>query len=484
MIAHPPQHLAKGILHNGGMLPSYLMLDLETTGGNPVADRITEIAAVRMEEGREVARWTTLVNPGTRIPAFIQSLTGISNAMVADAPRFEQVAPRLLELLEGTVLVAHNVRFDHGFLKNEFDRLQIDLRVRSLCTVRLSRKLYPQHRGHGLDAIMLRHGLQTMARHRAMVDVDMVLAWLRIAATELGPEKLRHTAQELLRGGSSLPPHLETSIRDIPDSPGVYLFYGDSAQVLYVGKSVRLRGRVLSHFQADHTAGREMRLAQETRRIEYRTTAGEFGALLLEARLVKQLQPVYNRRLRHERRLCSWSLADDPQIRPLLTLVFADELQPQQFGQLYGVYRSKRQATQALGALADAHGLCPLVLGLEPAGSRCFSHQLGRCKGVCCGREKPELHRLRVELVLAAQRLHTWPHAGKVGLREYDASSGRTDIHVFDQWCHLATVQDEAELQEALERREILAFDLDTYRLLLKRLVASGKVDRELIRFS
>ena len=177
-------------------------------------------------------------------------------------------------------------------------------------------------------------------------------------------------------------------------------------------------------------------------------------------------------------------LADDPAARPLVSLVFSDDLAPQEFGRLFGVYRSKRQATQALHALADSHALCPSALGLEAANGRCFSHQLRRCKGVCCGQESPERHRLRVELALAAQRLHAWPHAGKVGLREHDPASGRTDIHVFDQWCHLATVHDEAELHDALQARDKLAFDLDTYRLLLKRLMASGKVDRELIRFT
>ena len=166
--------------------------------------------------------------------------------------------------------------------------------------MRLSRKLYPQHRGHGLDAIMLRHGLQTQARHRAMGDVDLVLAWLRSASSELGPDKLAQAAQELLGASNSLPPHLESAIASIPDSVGVYLFYGEGPQALYVGKSVHLRGRVLSHFQSDHKAGRGMRLAQETRRIEYHPTAGEFGALLLEARLVKTLQPVHNRLLRRE----------------------------------------------------------------------------------------------------------------------------------------------------------------------------------------
>ncbi|MBV5332581.1 3'-5' exonuclease, partial [bacterium] len=153
------------------MLPCYVMLDLETTGGNPVQDRITEIAAVRVENGLEVARWSTLVNPGTSISPFIQKLTGITDEMVAQAPGFDEVAKPLLALLKDAVLVAHNVRFDHGFLLNEFARLETPLRVKTLCTVRLSRLLYPQFKSHGLDAIMQRHGLTTVARHRAMGDV-------------------------------------------------------------------------------------------------------------------------------------------------------------------------------------------------------------------------------------------------------------------------------------------------------------------------
>ena len=124
------------------MLPSYVLLDLETTGGTPLRDHITEIALIRFEAGVEVARWQTLVNPETAIPFYIQQLTGISNEMVEDAPTFRQLAAQLLDYLEGSVLCAHNARFDHGFLKNAFRGLGIDLRLRVLCTVKLSRKLY------------------------------------------------------------------------------------------------------------------------------------------------------------------------------------------------------------------------------------------------------------------------------------------------------------------------------------------------------
>lgn len=463
------------------MLPCYVLLDLETTGGNPVHDRITEIAAVRIENGHEVARWSTLVNPGCLISPFIQRLTGISDTMVRSAPGFEALAARLLELLDGAVLVAHNVRFDHGFLLNELARLGVALRVKTLCTVRLSRLLYPQHKGHGLDALMQRHGIHTLERHRAMGDVEVMQAWLQIARQEHGAELLGQQALALLQSSATLPPQLETPVADIPESAGVYIFYGEGPLPLYIGKSIKLRSRVVSHFQAASRAPREMRMAQEIRRIEWLETAGELGALLLEARLVKEKQPVYNRQLRRESTLCAWRLAHDPAVRPLLSLVRGAALQPQEFDQMYGVYRSKNQAISSLRELADSHGLCLQALGLESGKGRCFAYQIGRCQGVCCGEETPERHHLRLQLALAQQKLRVWPYAGKIGLREYDARSGRTDIQIFEQWCHLDTVHDEAELADGQGSRGTLAFDLDTYRLLLKHITLAGKGKIELI---
>ncbi len=466
------------------MLPCYVLLDLETTGGNAVHDRITEIAAVRVEGGREVARWSTLVNPGCSVSPFIENLTGISTAMVASAPRFSEVADHLLALLNDAVLVAHNVRFDHSFLLNEFARADIALRSKTLCTVRLSRALYPQHRSHGLDAIMQRHGLSTSARHRAMGDVDMVTQWLRLAETELGVEHVAQHALTLLQGSAALPPQLETHVGDIPETAGVYRFYGEVALPLYIGKSVTLRSRVMAHFQAATREPREMRISQEIRRIEWTETAGELGALLLEARMVKDQQPIYNSQLRREKTLCAWRLETNSAAKPLVKLIRGEDLNPREFDRLYGVYRSKNQALSSLRELADTHTLCLHALGLESGKGRCFAQQIGHCKGVCCGMETQEAHFLRLKLALVQQQLQVWPHPGKVGLREYNAKSGRTDIHLFDQWCHLATVHDEAELEDALTvSSPTLAFDLDTYRLLLKYLSGARKPGTELIRF-
>ena len=465
------------------MLPCYVMLDLETTGGNAVHDRITEIAAVRVENGQETARWSSLVNPGVRISPFIQNLTGISDTMVRDAPTFEELAPRVQELLDGAVLVAHNVRFDHGFLQNEFERLGHRLRVKTLCTVRLSRKLYPQHKGHGLDAIMVRHGLQTQSRHRAMGDVDVVLAWLQQADQQVGLENMQREANALLQGSASLPPQLETPVQDIPDTPGVYLFFGEGALPLYVGKSVNLRTRVMAHFQSAAKVAREMRILTEIRRVEWKETAGELGALLLESRMVKEMQPVYNRQLRRERQLFAWQLSEDPLARPVLTLARLESVTASNLSQLYGVYRSKRQAMDALRLLAQRHQLCLQALGLESGKGACFSHQIGHCKGVCADKEPKALHLVRLKMALAEHRLQAWPHPGRVAIREHNDKTDRTDVHVFDQWCHLATVHDEAELHQLPRTNPTpLAFDLDTYRLLVRRLALPLERDRQIFR--
>ncbi|MDD5478764.1 3'-5' exonuclease family protein [Rhodoferax sp.] len=459
------------------MLPCYVLLDLETTGGNATRDRITEIAAVRMEGGLEVARWSTLVNPEAPISGFIEQLTGISNAMGANAPCFGDVANQLMTLLKGAVLVAHNVRFDHGFLLHEFERAGTPLRIKTLCTVRLSRLLYPQFKSHGLDAIMQRHGINTSARHRAMGDVEVMQSWLTQAQAELGADTVQRHAQTLLQSSAALPPQLETPVADIPDTPGVYLFYGESKLPLYVGKSIKLRSRIMSHFQAAGRNPREMRIAQDIRRIEWQPTAGELGALLLEARLVKELQPLHNRQLRRESALCAWRLDANPAARPLLTLVRGKDLQPQAFGSLYGPYRSKNQALLHLRELAQAQGLCLQALGLESGKGRCFGHQTGHCQGVCCGEEAPQRHHLRLQLALTSHKLQVWPYAGVVGLREHDPRTERTDIHLFDQWCHLATVHSDDELADALHTRThaALAFDLDTYRLALKHLAPGSR---------
>ncbi|MES2580375.1 MAG: exonuclease domain-containing protein [Pseudomonadota bacterium] len=451
------------------MLPVITYLDLETTGATPLRDRITEIALVRFEHGVEVARWQTLVNPEQPIPPFIQQLTTINNEMVANAPVFAEVADTLLSFLEGSVLAAHNVRFDHGFIKAEFKRIGITFRQKVLCTVKLSRLLYPQHKSHGLDAIMQRHNLTTIARHRAMGDVEVMLAFLESAKLELGEAPILRAAAQLM-SQPTLPSHLDaTLVDDMPETPGVYLFYGENDLPLYIGKSVNIRARVLSHFSSDQASTKEMRISQEIKHIEWITTAGDFSALLLESKLIKERQPIYNRQLRNERQLCSWKLHPDPQAKILLTLVRESDINPAELGVLFGTFKSKRQAIEALRKIAEAHQLCPRLLGLEPAGNgACFSSQIKRCKGVCSGRESPEIHYLRLQQALMAHKLKTWPYAGKIGIREQNTENDKVQLHVFEYWTYLGAIERESDLSELLQEKVEFKFDLDSYKLLLK----------------
>jgi len=173
------------------------IVDVETTGARPAWDRVTEIAVVEVRGGEVASEWSTLVNPGIRIPPVIQALTGITNDMVADAPAFGDLAPDLYGRLAGRIFVAHNARFDYGFLRSEFERAGLRFQARTLCTVKLSRRLYPGHSRHNLDSLIDRHGLRCDARHRALGDAQAVWQFLRIAAEERGAAELQSVARQL-----------------------------------------------------------------------------------------------------------------------------------------------------------------------------------------------------------------------------------------------------------------------------------------------
>lgn len=457
-------------------LPDMVILDIETTGGSHLYDRITEIALVRIQNGEVVDTWQSLINPGKPIPITITHLTGITDEMVKDAPTFTEIAAELYQYLEGVPLAAHNVRFDYGFLKAEYQRIEATLQLRTLCTVKLSRKMFPEYKGHGLDAIMRRHGLTTNARHRAMGDVILVIEYLEKARLALGSQKVIEEINYLTKG-PSLPSGIDSNlVNGIPDSPGVYLFFGETDLPIYIGKSVKLRSRILNHFSSDHTSSKEMQIAQEVQHIQWIETAGELGALLLESKLIKDRQPMYNRLLRRNKKLQSLRIAETLNQTPWISLVPAEELDPANFEFLYGLFRSKRAAMETIRKIAIEQKLCPKFLGLEAGQGACFSFQLKRCSGVCAGKEKPELHYLKLKQALIGLRLKSWPYKGRIGIREIDKVTGKTQIQVFEQWCHLTTVEDEIQMDEAKQSRFEYNFDLDTYKLLNKYLKTTVEI--------
>jgi DNA polymerase-3 subunit epsilon len=455
-----------------------VFLDVETTGMNPVYDRVTEVGLIEVGTDGRAVEWSTLVNPGIRIPPTIQTITGITDAMVALAPRFGEIAGPLLARLEGKLLVAHNARFDYGFLRNEFRRAGLRYASRVLCTVKLSRKLYPQESRHNLDALMARHSVECESRHRALGDARAIWRLVQLWERTTEPARIAAAVEGLVKT-PTMPAGLpEGALDDIPEAPGVYLFYGENGAALYVGKSINLRSRVMTHFAGDHRDAKDMKIAQQVRRVDWVETAGELAALIEEARLVKSLAPVYNRRLRRPAELCAWRWRpEEPATAP--QLVTARELEHAGFEDLHGLFRSRAAALQALREIATASQLCSIVLGLEKGKGPCFAHQLKRCRGACVGKESALAHGLRLAAALAQLKMHPWPFKGRVGVRE----GGRDAVIVLDRWCYLGTARTEAELAELTQSRARPAFDLDTYKI-LSRYLGSTRRDYQVVELA
>ncbi|KRW62018.1 endonuclease [Pseudomonas sp. TTU2014-080ASC] len=252
------------------------------------------------------------------------------------------------------------------------------------------------------------------------------------------------------------PDHLRSQVLAAPKAPGVYLFYSDNNDLpLYIGKSIDIRARLLSHLRTPA----EARLLQQARRIEYRQTAGEIGALLLESRLIKELQPLTNKRLRRQRRLCSIQLVND-------NVELVDTTSLSSGAELYGLFRSRKAATQALLKLADEYQLCLTHLGIERPNSRpCFRAQLGKCAGACYGGETVQTHNARLRQALQGWIVHHWPYAGPIALHE--TFEDLEDYHVINQWHYLGTYSDAQQARTA-STQAVQPFDADSYRILMR----------------
>lgn len=436
--------------------PYTVFLDLETTGLSPRDDGITEIGVVILRAGEEPREWSTLVKPPLPVPPEIARLTGITNEMLRDAPAFAEVAPALTELLDGAVLVAHNARFDYAFLKQAYAREGVSFFAPTLCTARLARELEPNLEHAGLDALIDRYRLDSADRHRALGDARLTHALARAMVKKFDATEIEMALKRVLRR-PSLPKHLPVdTLAGIPDTPGVYLFYGLNQHPLYIGKAKSLRDRVGQHFSGDWMSERGARLSEELRRIEWVETAGELSALLLEAELVRTKLPSHNVQLR--RRTEPVAIRLDHANRRI-EYVNAAGLAGDELDGLHGPYSSRSSARATLTMIADEYHLCLKTLGVErrrktePLEAPCFAWQVKRCLGACCGGESIEAHWQRVVEALAPYRMPDWPHEGPVELLEHDASTGRQARFVVDRWC--------LHLEDGTAR-----FDRETFRVL------------------
>jgi DNA polymerase III subunit epsilon len=376
----------------------YAIVDVETTGGSPAFHRVIEIAVVLHDGVSETGRYSTLINPGCPIPAFITALTGIRAEELTGAPVFGDVAAELADLLGGRVFVAHNVNFDYGFLKREFEACNLAFQPRKLCSVRLSRRIFPGLSSYSLGNICAHLGIENPHRHRALGDAlatSELFSRLVQASPATIQESLKRSSRE-----STLPPNLpRETFERVPAEPGVYFFHDRKGRVIYVGKAVNMRSRVSGHFSG--SSSREKRLFMESvHDLSWELLGDELIALLEESHQIKKLRPEYNRaQIQADRNYALYAYQDQAGYERL-------SLGKARKGEIPRVtFRSFQEGRSALHRLCREFGLCPKLCGLQSGPAACWDYKLGACRGACIGREAPSPYNERLNEALATLRV-------------------------------------------------------------------------------
>jgi DNA polymerase-3 subunit epsilon len=371
----------------------YAIVDIETTGGSPKSSKITEIA-IFVHDGKAIVdEFTTLVNPETNIPAYITSLTGISNEMVANAPCFYEIARKIVEITNDAIFVAHNVLFDYNFVRAEFKSLGYEYKRDTLCTVKLSRKLLPGYKSYSLGNLCSDLNIIIEGRHRAAGDA--------LATTKLFEMLLSHQ-QNIEPNGFTLNDYKDLhpllnldEIKNLPEECGVYYFHNENGEILFIGKSRNIRNRVLAHL-ANTESKKAQKMRSEIVSVSYEITGSELVALLLESEETKTHKPIYNRTIRKTSdNFGIFNYIDDQGFIRLKidTLKSNDENPILSFDRAETAKGFMRQ-------LVDKYHLCLKFCGLYESLWHCFNYEIGLCYGPCAGKETAESYNRRVQHVI------------------------------------------------------------------------------------
>ncbi len=367
----------------------YAIVDIETTGVRANRDRITEIAIVVHDGKRTLKTFESLVNPEVSIPYNITQITGISNEMVEDAPKFYEIAKQVVKMTEGTIFVAHNVNFDYGFIKEEFARLGFTFRRKKLCTIRLAKVAFPGRRYYNLDAMIRFLKLKVDQRHRAMGDtlatVKLFEAILAKNTEDAMENMINHGVQ-----ASKLPPNFTfEKLHALPEAVGVYYFHNKSGEVIYVGKSINIKKRIMEHF-ANNTQ-KAQRMQKAVHDITYEITGSELTALLLESHEIKSIKPRYNVAQKpRSRGYCIFSHEDE---EGYLRLSVAKQKKTLT---VVSEHTNRSDALGTLRMVQKMYELCEKRNTLNAITSPCFNYHLQQCHGACAGEEPAFSYNQRV----------------------------------------------------------------------------------------
>jgi len=375
-------------------------VDIETTGGSPKTEKITEIAIYHFDGNKVTDEFISLVNPEKNIPYYITVLTGITNEMVENAPKFFEIAREIVNFTEGKILVAHNASFDYKFIKSEFKSLGYEFTRENMCTLRLSRKLLPGHRSYSLGNLCHDLDIAIEGRHRAAGD-----ALATVKLLDLLLNRSRDTGQQELLTASisntlkNLHPDLNKDLIDsLPEQIGIYYFLNDQQQVIYVGKSNNIRKRVMSHL-SNNSSRRAIEMKENIAGINFELTGSELVALLTESSEIKKHAPRYNRA--QKRKTMHYGLYSQKDEQGYYHLEI-DRTVNRINQAPETCFQNKAEAKSILTKMIERHWLCQKLCGMYDTDGGCFHYEIRQCNGACIGKEPPDIYNKRVMKALAA----------------------------------------------------------------------------------
>lgn len=367
----------------------YAILDIETTGGQYNEEGITEIAIYKFDGHEVVDQFISLVNPEIPIQPFVVKLTGINNAMLRSAPKFFEVAKRIIEITEGCIVVAHNASFDYRILQTEFRRLGFKFQKPTLCTVELSKKLLPGHASYSLGKLVRALGIPMADRHRASGDaMATVKLFKMLLAKDLEKEILKSSVKTEIKSGIS--PKLLDIVENLPSKTGIYYIHNEKGDLIYIGKSKNIKKRVNQHFTG--TSRKCKKIQMEVYTVTYEETGSELIALLKESEEIKINKPIYNRAQR--KTIFHWALypIKDENGYIKLSLQKTDGRKKE-----ITSYTSIQEGKNALFKITDQFNLCQKINGLYDTKNACFKYKIKECDGACIGEITTEEYNSRVE---------------------------------------------------------------------------------------
>ncbi|WP_430908218.1 exonuclease domain-containing protein [Maribacter sp. 2-571] len=371
----------------------YVVVDIETAGKGIRNNRITEICIVRMNEEVVTDKFVSLVNPQVRIPEFITELTGIDNDMVRTAPPFEEIAAKIIDITHDAVFVAHNVTFDYTVLKSEFRFLGYKFHRQKLCTVKLAKQLIPGKLSYSLGRLCATLGIPLINRHRAEGDTDAtVILFQRLLSLDDDGIvfdsflKARKTALSL---------NIDREILGrLPQRPGVYYFKDSKGKILYVGKALRIKERVLSHFYDKRS--KEYEMCQATQAIDFIETGNELIALLLEADEIQNHFPKYN--IAQKKLRAPYTIIHYINRKGIIQFAI-DRKSATDLGAIS--YFKREEAVSKLKNICEEFTLCPRFAGLRRGDECCSNYDFKGCNKVCEGRESAAIYNIRAKRAIS-----------------------------------------------------------------------------------